>query len=220
MDSYESAIGITAQLSTELKNDVCKRIGTHENYILLNPKYVERKLLKKWIGRDELKKADFAKFNQSGDDNTYHIINLISAPDMSPDTLKLGLYIFQRAINKERFQFVFSLLDDDVKKSVFGDERALYIGKPNLSKSEYYQMPFLSLLRLLEKDNVSLQSRDLLPMLQTLHDFGFITLTPIDTQHCINQNLPTIDTKCIHIDINYGAITAKFNRRWELQKSY
>ena len=220
MDSYESLTGITAQLATELKNDVLKRIGTYENYILLNPKFVERELLKKLMGRDELKKADFAKFKQSGDEKQYHVINLISAPDISPDTLKLGLFFFQLSINKVTCQFVFSLLEDDVRNSVFGQERTLYIGKPNLRKSEQYSMPIKSLPVLLKNNHVRLQSGDLLPMIQTLHDFGFITLTPIDTQHCINQSLPTIDTKCIHIDINYGAITAKLNGRWKPQRSY
>lgn len=221
MSSYENLIQITPQLATELKECISKRIGTKRNYIVLNPKYSERKLLLKWMGNKDIRKADFAKFRQSNDERDHHVLNLLSAPNISYDTLKLGLFLFQLAIHyKEVWSFVFSLMSEDVRTSIFGEERTLYIGKHNLKSSESHTMPIKCLPSLLDKHNVAIQSDDLLPMLQTLHDFGFITLTPIDTQHCINTNLPAIDTKCVHIDINLGSITAKINGRWKLQKQY
>ncbi|QFU21279.1 hypothetical protein FM038_003370 [Shewanella eurypsychrophilus] len=221
MSSYDNLIKIAPQLATELKEDISKRIGTKKNYIVLNPKYSERKLLLKWMANKDIRKADFAKFQQVGDENNYHILNLLSAPELSYDTLKLGLFLFHRVIHKDyTWHFVFSLLNQDIRSSVFGEDRTLYIGKHGLKSSESYRMPIKCLPELLEKHKIAMQSDDLLPMLQTLHDFGFITLTPIDAQHCINTNLPTIDTKCVHIDINRGAITAKINGRWKLQRQY
>lgn len=220
MELYENRINLTPEIATKLKENVSLRIGTFMNYIVPNPIGVERDGLKKWTKHEKMHIGDFAKFNQKDDENSYYAINLISVPNISLDTLKLGLFLFHRALCKGKWQFVFSLLEEDVRNSLFGEERYLYIGKPSLKNSLSFAMPIKSLPTLLKDNNVHLTSSDLTSSLKTLYDYGFITLTPISTEHCIKTDIPEINTKCVYIDLNLGAVTAKINGRWKLQKTF
>lgn len=220
MEQYENRINLTPEIATKLKANVSLRIGTLKNYIVPNPIGVERDGLKKWSKHEKMHIGDFAKFKQSGDSNSYYAINLMSVPHITLDTLKIGLFLFHHALCKDKWQFVFSLLEEDVRNSLFGEERYLYIGKPSLKNSLSFAMPIKSLPTLLRDNNVHLASSDLTSSLKTLYDYGFITLTPISTEHCIKTDIPEINTKCVYIDINLGAVTAKINGRWKLQKTF
>lgn len=220
MDQYIQRIGLSSQDATKLRDDVQSRIGTSQNYIVPNPIGVERDGLKKWSKHEKMRIGDFAKFNQKDDQNSYYAINLISVPNISLNTIKLGLFLFHHALCKNKWQFVFSLLEEDVRNSLFGEERYLYIGKSTLKNSQSFAMPIRSLPALLKNNNVHITSSDLASALKTLYDYGFITLTPINTKHCIKTDLPEINTMCVYIDLNRGAVTAKINGRWELQDTF
>lgn len=200
-----------------------QRIGSTMNYIVLNPKTAKRPLLEKWMP-DMLHTADFARHKRKNADKVNYTLNLISVPELDIDALKLGLFLFwycedNSYIGEDDCLYyetdsIFSISDAEVRNSKFGENETVFIGRPKTAKSEAHAMPFKSLPYMLKANGVKLNNTQLLPLLNILHNYGFLTLTPINKDNCLNKNIDDYDTGCVHIALNLGAITARINRKW------
>lgn len=199
-----------------------KRIGSIKNYIKL-PKALGKRIgLVRWLPENN-QNADFSR-HKKNDGFDHYVINLISTPELSPDALRLGLFLFQYFLNKNPFEKngtemnyigdVFSLTEKSIISSKFGEDQRVYVGRPESKTAECYTMPFKSLSYILSMDNVRMTSFDLMPFLEELHNYAFIHILPISKANIIDQDIPDFETDCIRIVINTGASSAKINRKW------
>lgn len=199
-----------------------KRIGSIKNYIKL-PKALGKRIgLVRWLPENN-QNADFSR-HKKNDDFNHYVINLISTPELSPDALRLGLFLFQYFLNKNPFvengiemSFIgdiFSLKEKSIISSKFGENQRVYVGRPESKTAECYTMPFKSLSYILSMDNVRMTSFDVMPFLKELHNYAFIHILPISKANIIDQDIPDFETDCIRIVINTGASSAKINRKW------
>lgn len=189
------------------------RIGSPTNYIKPKPKLSERGGLKTYMP-EALHKADFSRFKYAHDDNAHHVINFLSIPDLTPDELKLGLFLFEKAYDDEDFTPTYCLAEGKFVTQKIGEYECIHIGKPKSSKHSLVLMPISSLVDKLKNNKIRMESFDLHPMLQRLESYGVLTMTEICSANCVNPDVEEFKTNCVYIELNLGFSSAVINRKW------
>lgn len=193
------------------------RIGSPENYIIPAKSRVTRQGLANHMPK-HLHLADFSRCNPTrGKGEGYgnvSTLNMLSVPTLKEDELRLGLFLFEYAVKKADYKFVFCLGKEDFRTQKIGDGSGIHINRPKSSKHIYELMPFVSLIRTLKINNARIKSDNLMPMLRTLESFGILTLTEVNDTSCVKPDTPKFFTNCVFIELNEGFETAPINRKW------
>ncbi|SEI08236.1 hypothetical protein SAMN05660691_03450 [Rheinheimera pacifica] len=189
------------------------RIASSTNYIVPKLKLYERQGLKKHMAK-ALHTGDFSRYKYPHDESYHHVINLLSTPELSPDELRLGLFLFEMAYEKRNFKPVYCLADEDFRTQKVGENELIHIGKPKSSKHTFSAMPITSLVIKLQNNQIRMDSFNLLPMLEKLESFGVLTMTEICNKNCVNPDVEEFVTNCVYLELNLGFTSTVINRKW------
>ena len=194
-------------------------IGTKNNPIILHKKLSSRPLLIKHMPTTNT--PDFSKFSK-GSGPTNHVLNIITAKELSLDEIKIALFIYELYCFDMLMdiELVVIRVENSVKETLIAPQN-IYAKSPSLKEVTKYPIPKTTLLEMLKKENVILeQPRNLLAYLNKLHDLGLITLTAfslIDDIERIENN--SLSIEYAFIELNSGIMNAKIHRRWGKPKN-
>lgn len=196
-----------------------KKDGTKNNPIVLHKKLSSRSLLSKHMPTTNT--PDFSKFSK-GNGLTNHVMNIITAKELSLDEMKIALFIYE--------QYCFGMLmgielvalrvENSVKEALIAPKN-IYAKSPSLKEVTKYPIPKTTLLEMLKKENVILEQPKNLPTyLNKLHDLGLITLTVFSLKNDIERiENNSVSIEYAFIELNSGIINAKIHRRWGKPKN-
>jgi len=232
--SHKKAKSFLNQEVIKLENSgkFTNSIGTKNNPIILHKKLSSRPLLIKHMPTTNT--PDFSKFSK-GSGPTNHVLNIITAKELSLDEIKIALFIYELYCFDMLMdiELVVIRVENSVKETLIAPQniyakspslkevKNIYAKSPSLKEVTKYPIPKTTLLEMLKKENVILeQPRNLLAYLNKLHDLGLITLTAfslIDDIERIENN--SLSIEYAFIELNSGIMNAKIHRRWGKPKN-
>ncbi|WP_141686164.1 hypothetical protein [Alishewanella sp. HH-ZS] len=202
-------------------------LGTDENPIMLVPESAHRPKLVKHLlpgfiprkPKDEKKAdktSDGLRTNNGGIDlnkwgsseRNYYIENVVNNKFLSHLETKLALYLYSIFTHKGEFYYpgYIFIVRDTPDYSVFNrrfDDYICVYGYHQTEELHYYIAGFFDLFKRLELLFVEDYQKELSNALDSLHDFGYITVTDIveenlySNRHPKTSAIPKIDTKAV-----------------------
>ncbi|ABI40285.1 hypothetical protein Shewmr4_3217 [Shewanella sp. MR-4] len=194
--------------------------GKQGNPLILSKKMIDRTLLK--IHMPTCLNADFSKFSKnSGEDNyANHVLNIISARELSLDEMKLALFLFERYFQEKNATELelFYLPNPESLQQTTPILKYIYAKSPSKSKVHKYPAPTKSLADILKKYNILLENdKNLLEYLRKLHNLGLVTITevkyPPENEKGMKKNHNNSD-EYVFVELNLGVYSAKIHTRW------
>ena len=151
---------------------------------------------------------DFGKYKEIGDEYNVFFSNLIFNPNFSLEEIKFACLLSKSmVISNDRLFWISD--NEQFKAREFGQSGLLYFTPDEAQVIEPINLPAI-----IKKHNLNFTQQEVIGMLNTLHDYYYITCTEIFDGNLakntkgfdyINNAVPLSDNaKFIHIRMNYG----------------